>query len=84
MRVRIRRACHALGALTVIVALLAGWAIQPAPAVTATVGEPHVIANPERRYQLSGDGTTTPYYWVWIPAGPTAYAPWPPPPPGRF
>ena len=32
------------------------------------------------RYELYGDGVSTPYYWVWIPAGATLPAP--PPPPG--
>ncbi len=31
------------------------------------------------RYELRGNGTTVPYYWVWIPAG--ANPPAPPPPP---
>ena len=35
----------------------------------------------EGRYQLYGDGSTSsPYYWVWVPAGTTVV---PPPPPPR-
>ena len=33
------------------------------------------------RYQLHGNGTTSsPYYWVWIPAGTNVEATLPPPP----
>ena len=32
------------------------------------------------RYQLYGDGTRVPYYWVWVPSGATV-APAPPAPP---
>jgi len=34
---------------------------------------PNVVEYPNGRYELRGDGTTTPYTWVWIPN--------PPPPP---
>lgn len=38
-----------------------------------------VVTYPEGRYELRGEGTTTsPYYWVWIPAGATS-VPNPPP-----
>jgi hypothetical protein len=39
-----------------------------------------VMTYPEGRYELRGDGRTTPYYWVWIPAGATPPAPPPLPP----
>jgi hypothetical protein len=38
---------------------------------------PSVIEYPTGRYELRGDGATTPYTWVWIPNPPAA----PPPPP---
>jgi hypothetical protein len=45
-------------------------AAPPAPASPAT---PNVVEYPHGRYELRGDGITTPYTWVWIPN--------PPPPP---
>jgi hypothetical protein len=39
-----------------------------------------VISYPEGRYQLEGDGTRVPYYWVWIPTG-SSTVPAPPAPP---
>ena len=47
--------------------------------VTSPTGQ-RVINYPSGRYELYGDGTTTPYYWVWVPAGTTLPAPPPPPP----
>lgn len=38
---------------------------------------PTVVQYPTGRYELRGDGVTTPYVWVWIPNPPPA----PPPPP---
>jgi hypothetical protein len=38
---------------------------------------PTVVQYPTGRYELRGDGVTTPYVWVWIPNPPSA----PPPPP---
>ena len=50
------------------------------PATTVVVTPPQQTVNyPEGRYELYGDGRTTPYYWVWVPAGATP--PTPPPPP---
>ena len=55
------------------------------PATTVVVAPSatdRVVVYPEGRYELRGDGTaTSPYYWVWVPAGsmPTP----PPPPPNR-
>jgi hypothetical protein len=46
----------------------------PAPPVVAQSTD---VAYPNGRWQLYGDGTTSsPHYWVWVPAGST-----PPPPP---
>jgi len=48
----------------------------PAPVVVAPSTE-RVVAYPDGRWLLYGDGTAgAPYYWAWIPAGTT-----PPPPP---
>jgi hypothetical protein len=53
--------------------------IQPAPA--QVVVQPAVPARTVMagggQYTLYGNGTTAPYYWVWVPAGINA----PPPPP---
>jgi hypothetical protein len=48
---------------------------QSAPAPPA----PRVVEYPTGRYELRGDGISTPYTWVWIPNPPPA--PPPPPPP---
>ncbi len=49
----------------------------PAPAATD-----RVVAYPEGRWTLYGDGTAaSPHYWVWVPAG--AVPPPPPPLPRR-
>jgi hypothetical protein len=52
------------------------------PATTVVVAPSaadRVVTYPEGRYELRGDGTrTSPYYWVWIPAGATS-VPSPPP-----
>src|SRR5262249_4932103 len=51
------------------------------PATTVVVTTPQRTVNyPEGRYELYGDGKTTPYYWVWVRAG-AAAAPTPPLPP---
>jgi len=46
--------------------------VAPAPAPAPM---PSVVQYPNGRYELRGDGVTTPYTWVWIPNPP------PPPPP---
>jgi hypothetical protein len=48
--------------------------------VTSPAAGQRVVNYPSGRYELYGDGASTPYYWVWIPAGATLPAP--PPPPG--
>ena len=50
--------------------------------VVAAVPVPadRVVTYPEGRYQLYGDGTRVPYYWVWVPSGATV-TPAPPAPP---
>ena len=53
----------------------------PVPVAAATpVPAERVVTYPEGRYQLYGDGTRVPYYWVWIPSG-SSTAPAPPAPP---
>jgi len=47
--------------------------------VVVTSPNPRVVNYPSGRYELYGDGMSTPYYWVWIPAGATLPAPPPPP-----
>jgi hypothetical protein len=38
--------------------------------VVAPAAVDRVVVYPEGRYMLYGEGTTTsPYYWVWVPAG---------------
>ncbi len=51
--------------------------IYAGPMVTVVQPTPTVIQYPHGRYELRGDGVTTPYQWVWIPNPP----PPPPPPP---
>src|SRR5215469_7900479 len=56
-----------------------GWQEPGTPVQGAVLGanNPRTVDYPGGRYQLYGDGTTSsPYYWVWIPAGTS-----PPPPP---
>jgi hypothetical protein len=50
-----------------------------APAATSAPSppEPTVVEHATGRYELRGDGVTSPYQWVWIPRPP----PPPPPPP---
>jgi hypothetical protein len=49
-------------------------------AVPAAPARPGVIEFPEGRYELRGDGVTTPYSWVWIPNPPSAPPPYSSPP----
>ena len=53
------------------------------PGVAPTVVTPPqtTVAASNGRYQLYGNGTTQPYYWVWVPTGVTVPAP--PPLPRR-
>ena len=82
-------AVAALGAVT----LLGGCGrttVVPVPAasppttttvvVTSPAASQRVVSYPSGRYELYGDGASTPFYWVWVPAGATLPAP--PPPPG--
>ena len=47
----------------------------PPPPAPPPPPMPRIIQYPHGRYELQGDGVTTPYHWVWIPNPP------PPPPP---
>ncbi len=52
--------------------------VLPAPAAAPAVPADRVVY-PRGRWQLFGDGRSTPYYWVWIPTGSTlTTAPAPP------
>ena len=78
MRHMIRQvlAFHLLLVAPLVVLAVAGCATTPS--------EPGVVVYPEGKYKLRGDGTTTPYYWVWVPNGSTELtAPAPPPVPTR-
>ena len=46
------------------------------PVVTTTTAPATTVPAGTGHYQLYGNGTTQPYYWVWVPTGAT-----PPPPP---
>ena len=57
-------------------------ASPPTTVVVAPTATERVVGYPEGQYELHGNGTpTSPYYWVWIPAGATP--PKPPPVPRR-
>ena len=49
---------------------------QPPPVYYPAPAMPRVFEYPTGRYELRGDGVTTPYEWAWIPNPPSA----PPPP----
>ncbi len=58
----------------------------PPPPTTATIivqpatpAAQRIVTYAEGRYELRGDGTTVPYYWVWVPPGLPVSAPPPPP-----
>jgi hypothetical protein len=51
------------------------YSAPPAPAM------PRVVEYPGGRYELRGDGVSSPYSWVWIPDPPAAPPPPPVPPP---
>lgn len=48
--------------------------------VVVTTPMPTVVQYPHGRYELQGDGVTTPYQWVWIPNPPPPPPVAPPPP----
>ena len=48
-----------------------------AVALTPAPSNPNVVQYPTGRYELRGDGMSSPFAWVWIPNPPP-----PPPPPG--
>jgi hypothetical protein len=63
--------------------------VQQIPSSTVVVSKPveRIYTYTDGRYELHGDGTpTSPYYWVWIPAGVQVVhnpPPLPPLPPSR-
>ena len=50
----------------------------PAPQAVVVQPTPTTVVAGNGRYQLYGDGASTPYYWAWVPSS----GPVPPPPPG--
>src|SRR5215471_17682639 len=55
----------------------------PGVAPTVVAPPPMTVAASNGAYRLYGNGTTQPYYWVWVPTGVTAPPP-PPPLPRRY
>jgi len=58
----------------------------PSRSTISVAPVPNVVEYPNGRYVLRGDGTTTPYTWVWIPnppPAPPASSPTPSDPPSR-
>lgn len=49
--------------------------IAAGPAPPAPAPRPTVVEYPTGRYELRGDGVTTPYVWVWIPNPPSGPPP---------
>ncbi len=60
--------------------------LAPAPPPPPAPPAPSVVEFSTGRYELRGDGLTTPYRWVWIPNPPSAPPPssWPPTPPSVY
>jgi hypothetical protein len=58
------------------------YAPTPSPTVSVAPQRPQqdVVQFATGRYELRGDGVSTPYTWVWIPNPPTAPPPTAPPP----
>jgi hypothetical protein len=56
--------------------------VTPNPSAVVMQSPQRVYNYPEGRYELQGNGTaSSPYYWVWIPAGARSVPPPPPLPP---
>ena len=52
------------------------------PDATVSVAPgPRVVEHPNGRYELRGDGVSSPYTWIWVPKPPAAPPLEPPPPP---
>src|SRR5262249_25636077 len=49
--------------------------VSVAPAPPSSPPPPNVVEFSSGRYELRGDGVTTPYTWVWIPNPPTSPPP---------
>ena len=61
-----------LGGCTARTTVVPAPAASPPTTTTVVVTSPtgqRVVNYPSGRYELYGDGATTPYYWVWVPAG---------------
>lgn len=84
MRDALRHTIRLLVAISLTAVALASCTFQEPGTNTVATTTPTSVTYPEGRYQLYGDGVTTAYYWVWVPAGTRAPAPPVPPPlPGR-
>ena len=86
MRDNLRQSLRA--AVVIPIVAMAVGACETAPptrtssitTVTTPAVDPTTVNYPDGTYKLYGDGSTTPYYWVWIPKG-SATAVLPPAPP---
>jgi hypothetical protein len=58
----------------VVVPPVSAMAVSP-PVAAPPVPMPRVVEYPHGRYELRGDGVTTPYVWVWVPNPPPPPAP---------
>ena len=57
-----------------------GYGTSPYGTASPPPPMPRVVQYPTGRYELRGDGFTTPYQWIWIPNPPSAPPPSAPPP----
>jgi hypothetical protein len=48
---------------------VAGCAVTEPTVTTSSSAVNRTVLYPGGRYQLYGDGVSTPYHWVWIPTG---------------
>ena len=58
-----------------------GYGTSPYGTASPAPPMPRVVQYPTGRYELRGDGFTTPYQWIWIPNPPSAPPPSGPAPP---
>src|SRR5262245_7060780 len=77
MRHFVRRSLYAAVAASVVALALTACET----ATTTSSVDRTTVSYPDGKYKLYGDGSVTPYYWVWIPNGMTAPVTPPAPPP---
>src|SRR5262245_19350773 len=70
MRHIVRQTAHTACVVSLAALALAGCG--SANSMTTSSLDSSTVVYPEGKYKLYGDGTVTPYYWVWIPNGATA------------